>query len=136
MEQGARLTFRKRHRLAHVLEFSRVFDARVRRSRGNVVVFTVPNDLPHCRLGLSVGRRVGGAVERNRTKRLIREAFRLEGLTDPGCVRARLARGYDVVVNVRRATTMPLNVWRGVLAELIGACDKSWSRRLGEDGDG
>jgi ribonuclease P protein component len=34
------------------------------------------NDCAHDRLGLAVSRRVGGAVERNRARRLVREAFR------------------------------------------------------------
>ncbi len=36
----------------------------------------VPPGASRSRLGLSVGRRVGGAVQRNRTKRLLRDAFR------------------------------------------------------------
>jgi ribonuclease P protein component len=35
------------------------------------------NDLPHDRLGIVASRRLGGAVQRNRAKRLIREVFRL-----------------------------------------------------------
>jgi ribonuclease P protein component len=35
-----------------------------------------PNQRSHHRLGLTVGRRVGGAVQRNRAKRVLRDAFR------------------------------------------------------------
>lgn len=52
-------------------------------------------ELPHPRLGLAVSRQVGSAVERNRWKRVIREAFRL--------ARADLPPGLDFIVVPRQS---------------------------------
>ncbi|MDX6570294.1 MAG: ribonuclease protein component, partial [Gaiellales bacterium] len=59
-----------------------MFDAVYRRGRSaasrHLVVYTFPReagDTEEARLGLSVSRKVGGSVERNRLKRLLREAF-------------------------------------------------------------
>src|SRR5258706_8129119 len=66
----------KRRRLSRSAEFDRVY--RQGRSRGNrwLVLHTFPRGTEDgARLGLSVGRKVGGAVERNKVKRLLRDAF-------------------------------------------------------------
>ncbi len=55
-------------------------------------VFPRGGDEP-ARLGLSVSRKVGGAVERNSVKRLLREAFAIES--------ERLPAGSDAVVIAR-----------------------------------
>lgn len=57
-----------------------------------VYAFNRGEDSPP-RLGLSVGKRVGGAVERNRVKRVLREEF--------SRMQARLSPGVDYVIIAR-----------------------------------
>ena len=63
-------------RLCNSAEFQRVFAARRMVADDVLIVFGIESGLEHSRLGLSVSRKVGKAVVRNRWKRLIREAFR------------------------------------------------------------
>ncbi|MCB0881549.1 MAG: ribonuclease P protein component [Thermoleophilia bacterium] len=80
---------------------SRDFDAVYRRGRSaanrHMVVYAFPREREgdtDARLGLSVSKKVGGAVQRNRVKRVLREQF--AGLDN------RVPAGQDVVVIARR----------------------------------
>ena len=68
--------FTKVFRLGRDRDFKHVFSVRHRRESGPLLVYGAPNDLGHARLGLSVSRKVGGAIARNRVKRHLRESFR------------------------------------------------------------
>jgi ribonuclease P protein component len=100
--------------LSRSAEFDRVY--RQGRSVANryLVLYSFPRggeETP--RLGLSVGRKVGGAVERNLVKRLLREAFSAAG--------PDLAPGFDLVV-VARPDARELATSRGLagIAEAVG----------------
>jgi ribonuclease P protein component len=69
--------FPKRMRLLRPAEFARVMAARSSAADGMLRMYAATSDLDHPRLGLTVSRKVGGAVERTRWKRGLREAFRL-----------------------------------------------------------
>jgi ribonuclease P protein component len=69
--------FSKRQRLLRANDFERVFAARSSAANPSLALYGAANDLGHPRLGITVSRRIGGAAERNRWKRLLREAFRL-----------------------------------------------------------
>jgi len=68
----------KRRRLSRSGEFDRVYRDGSSRATRYLVLYAFPRkdeEREDVRLGVSVNRKVGGAVERNKVKRLLREAF-------------------------------------------------------------
>jgi ribonuclease P protein component len=86
--------FRRGDRLRQQREFDRVYAGNTYSADEVLVVRGCRNDQGPSRLGLAVSRKTGGAVVRNRWKRLIREAFRTR--------RDQIPPGLDLVVRPRR----------------------------------
>jgi ribonuclease P protein component len=89
--------FPPQYRVRRQADFDRVFRNRVVAADNVLVIHGSANQRSYCRLGLSISRKVGNAVVRNRWKRLIREAFRRS--------RHALPVGYDFVIRPRRGAT-------------------------------
>jgi len=121
------LHFRKRHRIGRSRDYQRVYDAKVRRRQGPLIVFALPNGLEHSRLGLSVGRKVGNAVARHAIKRQLREAFRL--------LQHDIPAGYDLVVNVLPHEKLPLADYLELMKQLAFSLHSTWQRRLEQYGE-
>lgn len=86
----------KRRRLSRSGEFDRVYRDGSSHATRYLVLYTFPRkdeEREDVRLGVSVSRKVGGAVERNKVKRALREAF--WSLAD------RLPSGHDFVIVAR-----------------------------------
>lgn len=103
--------FRPHEHLRRPADFRRVYDRRRSASDGWIIVYACENGLPHLRLGLSVSRKVGNAVVRNRLRRLYREAFRL--------TRHELPVGLDLVLIPRTSDEPPLEALKATLVKLV-----------------
>ncbi|MCH2134346.1 MAG: ribonuclease P protein component [Phycisphaerales bacterium] len=111
--------FDRSRRLRHRTEFDLVYaDGRVVR-RGPVRIHGLANGLDHHRLGLSVPRRAGNAVRRNRMKRLLREAFRR--MQDDG------PRGYDLVITLGPHEPHLLAEYQKLLARAVQEMNRAAS---------
>jgi len=101
--------FPKSDRVLKRYGFRRVYEQGRKIQSGLFTAFLVANQTGSPRIGITVTRKIGNSVERNRARRLLREAFRKNKW---------LARtGVDIVINVKR--TLIEAGYREVEAELI-----------------
>ena len=87
------LSFPKSKRLVTNRQFKAVLARNLRVSSGLLTLFVAENDCDYPRLGISVSSSCGGAVVRNRLKRLLREAFRQN--------QGQIPAGFDYLVMPR-----------------------------------
>jgi ribonuclease P protein component len=79
--------------LVRRVEYDAVYRDGRRKSGREFAVFLRPNGLDVSRFGWSIKKALGGAVQRNRIRRRIREIVRLH--------RQEIAPGWDIVIHPR-----------------------------------
>ena len=89
-------TFSREDRIRKRLDFIRLSPKPKKIRSSNFLVVVRPNYLDRTRLGLAVGKNRGGAVERNRIKRLLREFFRKN--------RERFPSSRDIIIIVLKGS--------------------------------
>jgi ribonuclease P protein component len=101
-------------------DFRRVYTCGRRYEGSLMTAFVHPNGLQHHRLGITASRKaIGNAVERNRSKRLLRETFRLNEVALGG-----MKMRYDLVLNARRSllrvkVAASLEDFQGIIARVV-----------------
>ena len=118
-----KFSFRPHEHLRRPMDFRRVYDRRRSASDRWLIVYACENGLPYRRLGMSVSRKGGPAVVRNRLRRLYREAFRL--------TRDTLPPGLDIIVIPQGPDEPSLDQLKDSLPRLLGQV----ARKLGKGPD-
>jgi ribonuclease P protein component len=112
--------FRPHEHLRRKKEFDRVYARKRSVSDSWLIVYACENDLSHTRIGLSVAKKVFAlATQRNRVRRLYREAFRL--------TRHEMPTGIDLVLIPRRSEIPSLETLTNILPRLVRAVAKKLS---------
>ena len=89
-----KFSFTKEERVLKRVQFLNVTADGKKLLTRSFIVFLKPNNLAFSRIGITASRKVGGAVARNRVKRIVREFFRLN--------KSRIEKGIDIVVIAKR----------------------------------
>lgn len=84
--------FRRAERVRRRVEYQRIYDSGAKVHSRYFTFFALSTDSVVGRLGIAATRKLGGAVVRNKAKRLIREVFR----------RNKIAPGFDIVIVPKR----------------------------------
>ena len=94
MARKTREGFPWHYRIVRSSDYRSIYNTGRKLNSANFVLFGRENGLGHHRLGITVSRKIGGAVVRNRMKRLFREIFRKTS--------SEIPHHFDFVVNVKR----------------------------------
>lgn len=78
------------HSLKKNQDFKRIYNKGRSYANGLLVIYYLANQRDYNRLGLSISKRVGNSVVRNRVKRRIRESYRLN--------ERKIKKGYDIIL--------------------------------------
>ena len=114
----AAVTLKRNH------EFQRLYRKGKSAAAPTLALYCRKNRQPETRLGLTVGKKVGGAVTRNRVRRRLREIYRLH--------QGELRTGYDIVV-VARVKAAFAN-YHQLERHFLSAADRLGLRDRGESG--
>lgn len=112
MSEKIRYTFGKEKRLIKQRDFKNVFENGKRIRQSNLTFIILKNQLNMPRLGISVSKKYGNAVKRNRIKRKLREAFRLS---------QHDLQNYDIIcIPYKQADNLSVNDLKNIFKQICG----------------
>jgi ribonuclease P protein component len=116
-----RFRLRQEQRLKKTAQFQQVYQQGISAADDRLIVYALGNELDYSRVGLSVGKKLGSAVKRNRYKRTLREAFRL--------TQHELPAGYDFVFIPRPGLEASTELYEKSLLQLCRKCVRRLAKR-------